>query len=101
MDAEQTIAEIEWLERIFAAPDTRPLSASDLWAESVGRLSLQFRLVGVRETQGGSTPHTAAKAETTAVREHFVVPSIHKVIVRLSLAKVVATEAVRSYVTRR
>jgi hypothetical protein len=32
MDAEQTIAEIEWLERIFAAPDTRPLSASDLWA---------------------------------------------------------------------
>ena len=43
----------------------------------MGRLSLQFRLVGVRETQGGSTPHTAAKAETTAVREHFVVPSIH------------------------
>jgi hypothetical protein len=29
MDAE-TIAEIEWLERIFALPDTRPLSASDL-----------------------------------------------------------------------
>jgi hypothetical protein len=32
MDAEQTIAEIESLERIFAAPDTRPMSASDLWA---------------------------------------------------------------------
>ncbi len=32
MDPEQTIAEIEWLERIFAAPDTRPLSASDLSA---------------------------------------------------------------------
>jgi len=32
MDAEQTIAEIEWLERIFAVPDTRPLSASDLSA---------------------------------------------------------------------
>jgi len=32
MDAEQTIAEIESLERIFAAPDTRPLSASDLSA---------------------------------------------------------------------
>jgi hypothetical protein len=32
MDAEQTIAEIEWLERIFAVPDTRPLSASDLAA---------------------------------------------------------------------
>jgi hypothetical protein len=30
MDAEQTIAEIEWLERIFAMPDTRPLSARDL-----------------------------------------------------------------------
>jgi hypothetical protein len=32
MEAEQTIGEIEWLERIFAAPDTRPLSASDLSA---------------------------------------------------------------------
>jgi hypothetical protein len=32
MDAEQTIAEIEWLERIFAMPDTRPLSPSDLSA---------------------------------------------------------------------
>jgi hypothetical protein len=30
MDAEQTISEIESLERIFALPDTRPLSASDL-----------------------------------------------------------------------
>jgi hypothetical protein len=32
MDAEQSIAEIEWLERIFSAPDTRSLSASDLSA---------------------------------------------------------------------
>jgi hypothetical protein len=32
MDAEQSIAEIEWLERIFAVPDTRPLSLSDLAA---------------------------------------------------------------------
>jgi hypothetical protein len=32
MDAEQTIAEIESLERIFAVPDKRPLSASDLSA---------------------------------------------------------------------
>jgi hypothetical protein len=32
MDAEQSIAEIEWLERIFAVPDTRPLNASDLAA---------------------------------------------------------------------
>jgi hypothetical protein len=32
MDAEQTIAEIEWLERIVTVPDTRPFSASDLAA---------------------------------------------------------------------
>jgi hypothetical protein len=32
MDAEQTIAEIELLERIFAVPDARPLSPSDLAA---------------------------------------------------------------------
>jgi hypothetical protein len=32
MDAEQTIAEIECLERIFAEPDTRPLQSSDLAA---------------------------------------------------------------------
>jgi hypothetical protein len=30
MDAEQTIAEIECLERIFAVPDTRRLSTNDL-----------------------------------------------------------------------
>jgi len=32
MDAEQTIAEIEWLECVFAVPDTRPMSLSDLAA---------------------------------------------------------------------
>jgi hypothetical protein len=32
MDAERTIADIELLERIFAAPDSRPLNASDLSA---------------------------------------------------------------------
>jgi hypothetical protein len=32
MDAEQTIAEIERLERIFADPDTRPLGPSDFAA---------------------------------------------------------------------
>ena len=31
-DAEQTISEIERLERFFALPDTRPLSARDLSA---------------------------------------------------------------------
>ena len=30
MDAEQTIAEIECLERIFGEPDTKPLGAIDL-----------------------------------------------------------------------
>jgi hypothetical protein len=32
MDTEQTIVEIETLERIFAVPDTRPLSVSELAA---------------------------------------------------------------------
>ncbi len=29
MDPEKTIAEIEWLERVFALPDRRPFSAAD------------------------------------------------------------------------
>ena len=32
MDTERTIAEIERLESVFAVPDTRPLSLSDLAA---------------------------------------------------------------------
>ena len=32
MDPEQTITEIELLERMFALPDTRPLTASDVSA---------------------------------------------------------------------
>ena len=32
MEPENTIAEIEWLEHMFAVPDMRPLSASDLSA---------------------------------------------------------------------
>jgi hypothetical protein len=32
MEPEQTITEIEWLERVFAMPDPRPMSASDLAA---------------------------------------------------------------------
>lgn len=32
MDTEQTIDEIEWLERVFAVPDTRPLTPNDLAA---------------------------------------------------------------------
>lgn len=32
MDAERTISEIEWLERVFAVPDTRPMSPGDISA---------------------------------------------------------------------
>jgi len=32
METEQIIAEIEWLERVYATPDTRPLSPSDVSA---------------------------------------------------------------------
>jgi len=32
MSIERTIAEIEWLERVYAVPDTRPLSPNDLAA---------------------------------------------------------------------
>jgi hypothetical protein len=32
MDIEQIISEIEWLERTYAVPDTRALSANDLSA---------------------------------------------------------------------
>lgn len=32
MDLEQTIAEIESLERVFALPDTRPLTSNDVLA---------------------------------------------------------------------
>jgi hypothetical protein len=32
MGTEQTIAEIEWLERVHTVPDTRPLNARDISA---------------------------------------------------------------------
>ena len=32
MDIDRIITEVEWLERVFAEPDTRPLNASDLVA---------------------------------------------------------------------
>jgi hypothetical protein len=32
MDAERIISEIEWLERVFRAPDTRPLNAREISA---------------------------------------------------------------------
>jgi hypothetical protein len=49
MDVEQIISEIERLERIFAVPDTRPLSPSDLSAanrrhDEMLALSPWFRL---------------------------------------------------------
>jgi len=49
MDTEQTIEEIERLERIFAVPDSRPLNANDLSAanrrhDRVNAHSSWFRL---------------------------------------------------------
>jgi hypothetical protein len=49
MDAEQTIADIERLERIYAMADTRPFSASDLAAanrrhDEINARSPWFRL---------------------------------------------------------
>jgi hypothetical protein len=32
MNVDRTIAEIEWLEQLFALPDPRPLQATDLYA---------------------------------------------------------------------
>ena len=32
MNHEKTIAEIEWLERLYSLPDTRPLELTDLYA---------------------------------------------------------------------
>ena len=32
MEVERVISQVEWLERIFAVPDTRPLSAQDIVA---------------------------------------------------------------------
>jgi hypothetical protein len=32
MDVEQTITEVEWLERVYGVPDPRPLNASDISA---------------------------------------------------------------------
>jgi len=59
MNIEQTIAEIEWLERISSLADTRSLSASDL-ADANRRhdkaqiSSPWFRLWQVRSTDGGT-----------------------------------------------
>ena len=40
MDVEKTITEIEWLERIFALPDSRRLGSTDL--EAVNRMHDQM-----------------------------------------------------------
>ena len=44
MDLERTIAGIEWLERIFLLPDTRPLSASDLAAANRRHVALGVKV---------------------------------------------------------
>ena len=43
MDVEQVIAEIERLERIFAVPDTRPLTPSDISAANRRHDQMQAR----------------------------------------------------------
>ena len=43
MDAERTISEIEWLERIFAIRDPRPLSSNDLLAANRRHDEMQAR----------------------------------------------------------
>ena len=45
MDVERTIAEIECLERIFAVPDTRPLSERPLGYESEARQNARAKPV--------------------------------------------------------
>jgi hypothetical protein len=70
MDIEKTIAEIEWLERIFALQDTRRLRAADLEAanrrhDEMHAANPWFRLwkeFGVcTRTQAGSCPYHGPK----------------------------------------
>ena len=63
MDAEQTIAEIESLERIFAVPDTRPLSASDLRAVIEGTTRRSCAARGF--SFGSGTAFAAARERVT------------------------------------
>jgi hypothetical protein len=73
MDAEQTIAEIERLERIFAMPDTRPLSARDLSAvnrrhDDMHAHSPWFRLgsgMGFAAARDRVTAHTILSVATS------------------------------------
>jgi hypothetical protein len=64
MDSEQTLGEIEWLERVFAVPDNRSLNSNDLCADNrrhdeVNANSPWFRLwqgASVAAPKGGYTP---------------------------------------------
>jgi hypothetical protein len=62
MEAEQIIAEIEWLERIFGVPDTRPLSASDLSAVNRRHDDMHARGFG----SGSGMGFAAAREHVTA-----------------------------------
>ena len=89
MDAEETIAEIERLERIFALPDTRPLSPNDLSAANrkhderlahspTFRLWRQFGVAAARD--GGTAPTSPSAAhqlvqETPHCQEHIPLQS--------------------------
>ncbi|HYB76697.1 MAG TPA: hypothetical protein VEE85_00720 [Candidatus Bathyarchaeia archaeon] len=71
MDAENTIAEIEWLKRIFALPDTRPLSVSEREAanrkhDDMYASNPWFRLwkrygICTRTESGSSDPYPGSK----------------------------------------
>lgn len=52
MDTEQTIAEIERLERVFAVPDTRPLCRSDLSAANQRHDEMQANSHGFASGRG-------------------------------------------------
>ena len=72
MDTEQTIAEIEWLERIFAMPDTRPMSEaiSRLRIEDTTKCSLAARGFGCGSgirRNGGLDLHTRPKHRSSSL----------------------------------
>ncbi len=66
MYLDKTIAEIEWLERIFSVPDTRPLSPSDI--EHPGNTALRISS-GVRALAKRETSTFQANSMVTMIAE--------------------------------
>ena len=71
MDTEQTIAEIEWLEHIFAVRDARPLRPNDLSAANRRHDEMLARSPWFRLWQryGVCGPSRAASPQTGRHRE--------------------------------